>query len=204
MKCPSCGAETKTAKYCEYCGSELPKDNPSVNIINNYYGTDDNPAENNDMGKCPKCNCASVKFQREKVGSIGGVQSGRSIFTYTGKGSAVKQSAYRTIDICHNCGYTWDPNVNEEDAVAAKNSKSIWWWLLILCIWPIALSVWFYKTDKVQLEKKWKIAIIVVCWIVLMICYALSPDETQAGNLSASVEAVAQEVVSEYAVTDFS
>lgn len=36
MKCPSCGAETK-GKYCEYCGSEMPKETPTINITNNYY-----------------------------------------------------------------------------------------------------------------------------------------------------------------------
>ena len=37
MKCPSCGAEAK-GKYCEYCGSEMPKENVVINITNNYYG----------------------------------------------------------------------------------------------------------------------------------------------------------------------
>ena len=37
MKCPSCGAEAK-GKFCEYCGSEMPKENVVINITNNYYG----------------------------------------------------------------------------------------------------------------------------------------------------------------------
>lgn len=44
MKCPNCGAEVK-AKYCEYCGSEIPKEKEAtvVNITNNYnyYGNRD-------------------------------------------------------------------------------------------------------------------------------------------------------------------
>ena len=36
MKCTSCGAEI-TGKYCEYCGSEAPKENIIVNVTNNYY-----------------------------------------------------------------------------------------------------------------------------------------------------------------------
>ena len=41
MKCPYCGAETKN-DVCEYCGAELPKEksNTTVNIVNNYYGTE--------------------------------------------------------------------------------------------------------------------------------------------------------------------
>ena len=38
MKCPSCGAEAR-GKICEYCGSEMPKENVVINITNNYYGS---------------------------------------------------------------------------------------------------------------------------------------------------------------------
>lgn len=56
MKCPSCGAETKSAKYCEYCGSELPKNNSNINITNNYYGNTTAPTEHSSTGgKCPMC-----------------------------------------------------------------------------------------------------------------------------------------------------
>lgn len=50
MKCPSCGAETNSAKYCEYCGSELPKNNSSINITNNYYGNATAPTEHSSTG----------------------------------------------------------------------------------------------------------------------------------------------------------
>lgn len=43
MKCPNCNAEV-TGRFCEYCGSELPKEKSTTNInnnsktiINNYY-----------------------------------------------------------------------------------------------------------------------------------------------------------------------
>ena len=36
MKCPNCGAEAK-GKFCEYCGSEMPKEKTTINITNNYY-----------------------------------------------------------------------------------------------------------------------------------------------------------------------
>lgn len=45
MKCPNCNAEV-TGRFCEYCGSELPKEksitninNNSKTIINNYYSS---------------------------------------------------------------------------------------------------------------------------------------------------------------------
>lgn len=54
MKCQSCGAETKSAKYCEFCGSEMPKDKPTVNIVNNYYGNVNQMGS--DSCSCPKYN----------------------------------------------------------------------------------------------------------------------------------------------------
>lgn len=42
MKCEGCGAEV-TAKFCPYCGHEMPT-NQSVTIINNYYQAPTAPA----------------------------------------------------------------------------------------------------------------------------------------------------------------
>ncbi len=44
MKCPNCGASTD-GKFCEYCGTKLEQENQTI-IINNYYGTNEPPAEN--------------------------------------------------------------------------------------------------------------------------------------------------------------
>ncbi len=53
MKCPSCGAEVR-GRFCEYCGSEMPKEetvtnihNKSKTIINNYYHSDPQNTSNN-------------------------------------------------------------------------------------------------------------------------------------------------------------
>lgn len=40
MKCKNCGAEVHS-KFCEYCGSEAPQEKPVINIVNNYYGSND-------------------------------------------------------------------------------------------------------------------------------------------------------------------
>lgn len=44
MKCENCGAEVAEGRFCNYCGSELPKEKEIINItdnrstvINNYY-----------------------------------------------------------------------------------------------------------------------------------------------------------------------
>lgn len=91
MKCLSC-AETNSAKYCEYCGSELPKNNLSINITNNYYGNVTNPTEYSSTGgKCPMCNSTNIKFHREPSSSAG------------------NENTYQTIGLCQNCGHTWNP-----------------------------------------------------------------------------------------------
>ena len=200
MKCPSCNAETKSAKFCEYCGSELPKDIPNINITNNYYGNSNDSIESVDVGKCPKCNSNKVKFQREKIGSIGNSQSRKTVLTDTRKSNSVKQNAYRTVGICQNCGYTWDPNATENNATT-KSGKGCLWWFLMLCIWPIALSVWFYKTDKVKLEKKWKIAIIAVFWIFVLV-FGGASDESQTETSDTTIESTIQNETSENLETD--
>lgn len=107
MKCPSCGAETKSAKYCEYCGSELPKDNSSINITNNYYGNASAPTEQfSTGGKCPMCNSTNIKFHRERTGSVGNAQSYKSIFINTRNNRSIKQNTYQTIGLCQNCDHT--------------------------------------------------------------------------------------------------
>lgn len=191
MKCQNCGAEVKSGKFCEYCGCELPKDNPNVNITNNYYGNVNNSTEDNDTGKCPKCNCATVKFQREKIGSVGSSQSSKMVFGDDRRVSSVEQTAYRTVGICQNCGYTWDPNevvVTTSNTPQKSKGKGCLWWFLAICFWPIALSVWFYKTDKVKLEKKWRAIIIAAVWIFMWISAALSPSETQSETPSTYIE----------------
>ena len=170
MKCPNCNAETKDAKFCEYCGSELPKEKSNINITNNYYGTDN---KDNGAGKCPKCHGNNVKFKREKLGTVGSSHSRKGIISPTRDTKMVRQEAYRTIGMCQDCGYTWDPNNGADN----KKSKGCLWWFLMLCIWPIALSVWFYKTDKIKLDKKYRLGIIVVFLAIVMIIGKTSDTE---------------------------
>lgn len=50
---------------------------------------------------------------------------------------------------------------------------SIFLWV---CFFPIMLSIWFFKTDKVHLDKKKKGLILAVVWIILLIFGYASPD----------------------------
>lgn len=50
MKCVNCGAEVN-GEICEYCGSKIIKENPSINIVNNYYSRPSTQADNNSSSK---------------------------------------------------------------------------------------------------------------------------------------------------------
>ena len=174
MKCSSCGAEVGSEnKNCPYCGSELKKEQPVTNITNNYYGG--SPGKNEANVICPRCGSRNIKFKREEAGNI--------------KSKSSKQVYYRTVGICQDCGNTWNAN-----AQSKKSGKGVGWWILAIMFWPIALSVWFYKTDKVKLDKKYRIMIIAGVWIILTIIGAVMPkDETpaEAENTSVSVSETA-------------
>jgi len=57
----------------------------------------------------------------------------------------------------------------------------------MILIFPISLSVWFYKTDKIKLKKNWKILIIAAIWIIIFICSKASPGTTQTEHTNSSV-----------------
>ena len=79
MKCPNCGAEA-TGNFCEYCGSEMPKEktitninNKSKTIINNYYTNGNAPSTK-------KLNNVTVTKTEEKK---------KSTYHYTGPGVTI-------------------------------------------------------------------------------------------------------------------
>lgn len=178
MKCPNCGAETKSGKYCEYCGSELPNSKLNINITNNYYSSKDidNQPNSSNVGKCPNCGSTRISFQREQVHSVKNIHSQNSVFSNRKNHNSIKEITYRTVGLCQNCGYTW---TRDKDRGSGKGCG---WWFLMLLIWPFALSVWFYKTDKIRLEKKWKLAILTIFWIIMLIVGTVSQDKENASN----------------------
>lgn len=178
MKCPNCGAESDgSSKFCAYCGSELPKEKSDIYITNNYYGN--NNAANSTTVKCPKCGGSKIKYSREHVTTRSG-----------GHGSEFQ---YRTVAVCQNCGHTWTTD-NEKVPVThttkkAKNHGCLFWFGCLL-IWPIALSVWFYKTDKIKLEKKIRIGIIIAFWVIM---YVIGGSNSNKANSNTNkAETVAQ------------
>lgn len=181
MKCSNCGAEISSEiKICPYCNSEVVKETSVTNITNNYYSG--SSSQNQSALICPKCGGNNIKFKREEIG--------------TEKTKKTRDVLYRTVGICQSCGYTWNPNEKEKKQISSK----VWKWILAILFWPFAICVWFYKTPKIKLDKKYRVIIIAGVWILLIVLAALSPSTetepsvTEPGSVSVTekVSAVAE------------
>ena len=143
MKCPNCGAENN-GNFCEYCGSEVSKRNPSG-------------------GACPKCGNTNISFKRERVGTATKRTSRKNVLGTGRTGESVSQSAYRTVGVCQNCGHTWNPN-----GVERSSGKKTWLWVLgWICIFPIPLMLLLMR--KKDLKPVVKYGIIAVAWVLYFI-----------------------------------
>ena len=152
MKCPSCGAETR-GKFCEYCGSEMPQEKPQV-------------------GGCPKCGSTNVTVKREWVGTSTQRSSHKNIIGTGRTGQSVSQSAYRTVGLCQNCGFTWNPN-----AASKGSSKKTWLWVLgWICIFPVPLTILMLR--KKDMKPAVKYGIIAAAWLLLFVIGLFGNSET--------------------------
>lgn len=174
MKCSSCGAEAK-GKVCEYCGSEMPQEKPTVNITNNYYGSTtpyDNTEIESTLGKCPKCGNSKITFKRERVGTATQSRSRKNYIGTGRQGQSVSQSAYRTVGVCQNCGYTWNPNATNKES-----GKKTWLWVLgWICIFPVPLTILLLR--KKDMKPAVKYGIIAVAWILFLVIGIAGNSET--------------------------
>lgn len=155
MKCPNCGAETH-GKFCEYCGSEMPQEKSTVNITNNYYGGTvySEPSESgNNFGKCPKCGNSKIIFKRERVAAETQSHSRKNYIGTGRQGEFVSQYVYRTIGVCQNCGYTWNPNTTNN-----SSGRKTWLWVLgWICIFPLPLTILLLRKKDMKPEIKYGI-----------------------------------------------
>lgn len=174
MKCPNCGAETSASKICEYCNSELPQDKPVVNITNNYYESTGNQNNEPTAGKCPKCGSNNIKFQREKIGSVGKSQSHKSTFSNTRNSNSVRQNAYRTIGLCQNCGHTWNPDSADK---GNGSGRKTWLWVLgWIFIFPVPLTILLLR--KKDMKPAVKYGIIAAAWLLFLVIGVFGNSET--------------------------
>ena len=154
MKCPSCGAETQ-GKFCEYCGSEMPQEKPRV-------------------GGCPKCGSTNITFKRERVGTATQRSSHKNIIGTGRTGQSVSQSAYRTVGLCQNCGFTWNPNT-----ASNGSGKKTWLWVLgWICIFPVPLTILILR--KKDMKPAVKYGIITAAWLLLFVIGLSGKGETDA------------------------
>ena len=160
MKCPSCGAETN-GKFCEYCGSELPKD--KINV-----------------GMCPKCGNSNITFKRERVGTATQRTSHKNLIGTGRTGQSVSQSAYRTVGLCQNCGYTWNPN-----AGSSGSGRKTWLWVLgWICIFPVPLTILLLR--KKDMKPAVKYGIIAVAWLLFFVIGMSGNNEADAPQIDTS------------------
>ena len=183
MKCPNCGAETQN-KICEFCGSEMPKERETVNITNNYYG--DTPmqeqGETTVKGSCPKCGSTKISFKRERIAVATRSNSRKKALGSGSKGQSYSQSAYRTIGLCQNCGFTWNPNANSTVGTTGKRGAPTWLWVLgWIFIFPVPLTVLLLR--KKEMNSILKYGIIAVAWLLyLLIAFSGKPDDSNSNS----------------------
>lgn len=178
MKCPSCGAETQ-GEICEYCRRELPKEKDNINITNNYYG-DVPQQEGNDnvtVVECVKCGSTKIKFDREKIRMVTQSNSRKKYYGKQKNIESVSQSAYRTIGMCQNCGYTWDANKVQNANGTVQNGANTWLWVLgWIFIFPLPLTILMLRKNTIN--PKIKYGIIIAAWILYLLIGVTSDDSS--------------------------
>lgn len=181
MKCPSCGAETQ-GKLCEYCGSEMPQEKSIVNITNNYYSdsaSQEHTEIDNNVGKCPKCGNSKITFKRERVATATQSHSRKNYIGSGRQGKSVSQSAYRTVGVCQNCGYTWNPNATNK-----SSNKKTWLWVLgWIFIFPLPLTILMLR--KKDMKPAVKYSVIAIAWVVFFAIGILGNSGTDAAQTDA-------------------
>ena len=121
MKCPSCGAEVGTSKYCEFCGSQMS------------YTMQREQEQLNKKG-CPECGSSNIRFNRENQGEL--------------RGKNTKRVIHRTVGFCADCGATWYPN---SAANEAPKKRRTWLWILgWVFIFPVPLTILIYRNERLN------------------------------------------------------
>lgn len=90
---------------------------------------------------CPKCGSDNITFSREKIKQGGG-------------------SFYKTISLCHSCGYSW----NQEDE---NIKKIIMWGIGLVCFFPIPVMILLKRNEKFKPELKK--SLVVMSWLIYFV-----------------------------------
>lgn len=136
------------------------------------------------MAICPNCGGENFHYQLRSAGTNSktkyyrtGVRKSRVL--PAGKMKHQSERKEQSVGICPDCGYI--------EKKQEKSRKADLSYLLYIFVWPILLSVWFFKTDSVKVDKKWKALIIAGFWIVFIAIGSFAAQDDGADVNSASV-----------------
>ena len=123
------------------------------------------------MAICPKCGSDKFHYQLRSAGT-----RSKSNRYRTGVDDSwlipASQKTYKSerkqkaVGFCPNCGYI-EEKKEEEKMGCLGCFLCIIFYPITLCVLLYELCVWFYKTDKISLDRKWRLLIIAVFLIIL-------------------------------------
>lgn len=123
---------------------------------------------------CTKCGSNNVQFFRENTQDETKMRIDQSIFIPSATLRGGSKYKHQTIGVCQDCGNTWKVR-----SQASKSMLILFKWLMIIAFWPITLSIWFWMTSKVRLDKKIKAILLVGFWVLFFaISMAYSKSHT--------------------------
>lgn len=122
------------------------------------------------MANCPRCGSLKFRYELRAAGTRSTSNYYRTGFgdnwiVPAGQKTYKSRRKQKSVGFCPDCGY-----------VEEKQERGCLFYLLCLLFFPISLSVWFYRTDLIRLDKKWKALIIAALWAILVICAATAPE----------------------------
>ena len=167
MKCPSCGAEIGTSKFCQYCGTqvsiEMQKEQEQLN-----------------KAGCPKCGSTNIQFKRENQGEVRGKNS--------------KQVVHRTVGFCKDCGATWYPNSAANDF---PRQRKTWLWVLgWIFIFPVPLTIIMIKKKDISKKIRYgAIAAAWIVYLAMAVISGLTNGNSKSNKKTYSSEQTTTEAV---------
>lgn len=109
------------------------------------------------MARCPRCGGNRFHYELRAAGT-----SAKSYYK-KGRKNYKSKRHQKSVGICPDCGYT------EE-----KYEKGCLFYILCIILFPIPLSIWFYKSNIIKLSRKYKCLILAIVWLALFALLVLS------------------------------
>lgn len=177
MICPFCNEESLGLAFCDNCGKEFPKMTPpkvSSNVKKAKKPQPTQPVKNQK---------ANIKNNKDTTG----INSNKKTTNTDTKNSYNKYSTNtneRNNTASYNPGkyipgsasiksekndflndYRYSQKQYEEDDIEPKK-HNFFWWLGAILIWPISISILFYKSKDINLDKPLRAFILSFIWLI--------------------------------------